>query len=156
MIWETLIRSYRGSKKKDVFSCGDPGLIHELDFLKGGSILNIQRLEKGERIFSGKERSLSKGTKARGAKKSWGSVQWDQMVHREERKEGEKDRVRAESTGIQGHRRFRMLFIRKRRITDVSAEVLRYYTGRLWQLIRCWEGGDDEGERLWQMLSLSF
>lgn len=141
MIWEALIRSYRDSKKKRMFlHVGIQGYFMSWT-LNGDSILNIQRLEGRERVFSGKERSTSKGTKARWAKKSWGSVWWEE----ERRQEGW-----GKSRGCrysEPHKIFWMLFIRKRRTTDVSAEVLRYCTGRGWQLIRCWEWGGDEGER---------
>lgn len=64
--------------------------------LNGDSILNIQRLEGRERVFSGKERSMSKGTKQ-------GEPRRAGAQFGEKRKEDKKGGVRAEGADIQSH-----------------------------------------------------
>ena len=95
MIWEALIRSYRDSKKKNVSSCGNPRMFHELDFEWWLYFEHSETRGKREGIFrqTGVWAKALKQGEARRAGAQFG----------EKRKEDKKGEVRAEGADIQSH-----------------------------------------------------
>lgn len=146
MMWEALIGSYEGSTKRECFLIWESRDVSWVGLWRLALLWACRDQWEERGYFQAKRGDISKGIKATWAKNMGFSLA-KQRACKEERQEGEKDELEAESALRARQRIGGVIHQEKENHWCLCWGPKILYRGRIWQLITCWEWGSDGGEK---------